>query len=228
MNEMLRRNPPPQRDATLLALFREIGLHPEQIFDWDTLPAPVQTGLARAAAKGLAIVEARMTDFAELRNGWVEAIIDADMSGAPIDHAAMARLGLLYSQKEVSSYHVAAVDGQGAALNGANTYEIHFSPVPPVDAFWSVTMYDGTTKLLVDNPIDRYSVGDRTEGLVYSSAAASDITITVSNSEPEDATARANWLPAPKGPFYLVLREYSPAPAILTRAWLPPPVERLE
>ena len=228
LNEMLRRNPPPARDAGILAFFREIDLHPKQQFDWDKLPGPVKAGLTRAATDGLAIIDARTSEFAQVRNGWVEAIIDADMSAAPVDHAAMARLGLLYSQKEVSTYHVGGVDGDGKPLDGANTYELRLSPVPPVKAFWSVTMYDAKTKLLIDNPINRYSVGDRTKGLKYADDDKSEIVLTISSTEPQDATARANWLPAPKGTFYLVLREYSPEPAILTRDWVPPPIKKVQ
>jgi hypothetical protein len=189
LNEMLRRNPPPARDTAILPYFREIGLHPDQHFDWDALPEPVRAGLTRATKDGLAIVDARTTSFADVQNGWVEAIIDADMSQAPVDHAAMARLGLLYSQKEVSTYHVGGVDADGKPLNGANTYRLHLAPVPPVDAFWSVTMHDGQTKLLVDNPIDRYSLGDRTKRTVYADADRSEIVITISHGEPRDDTA---------------------------------------
>jgi len=228
LNEMLRRNPPPARDAGILAYFREIGLDPGQHFDWDALPQPVKAGLKRAARDALAIIDSRTTAFAESRNGWIEAILDANMSDDPVNHAAAARLGLLYSQKEVSTYHIGAVDAEGTPLDGSKVYQIRFSPVPPVDAFWSVTIYDSSTKLLVDNPIDRYSIGDRTEGLVYSDDDKTELVITLSHEVPEDEVARANWLPSPDGPFYLALREYSPAPAILTREWVPPAIEKLE
>lgn len=227
-NEMLRRNPPPRGDDGLLAFFREIRLHPEQRFDWDALPEPVKAGLTRAAKDGLAIIDERTTSFAETQNGWIEAILEADMSDDPVNHAAAARIGLLYSQKEVSTYHIGAVDADGQPLDGSNVYRIRFSPVPPVDAFWSVTMYDNETKLLVDNPIGRYSIGDRTGGLIYADDGQTELVVTLSHEEPEDETARANWLPAPEGPFYLALREYSPAPAILTREWIPPGIEKVE
>jgi len=228
LNEMLRRNPPPPRDAGLMALFGEIGLAPEQRFDWDTLSEPAKAGLTRAARDGLAIINDRIANYSDVINGWSVAILDADMSDRPVDHAAAARLGLLYSQKEVSTYHVSLFDADSKPLDGTNSYELRFAPIPPVNAFWSVTMYDGTTKILIDNPINRYSVGDRTPGLIYGNDDKTEIVITISNTEPTDATARANWLPAPKGPFYLTLREYSPAPAILTRDWVPPAIHKVE
>ena len=225
MNEMLRRNPPLEKDLGLLSWFKTINLHPEQKFVWKDLDAPTQRGLERAVVDALEIIQWKTTDFANKVNGWVEAILNGDMSEDPVNHAGVTKMGLLYSQKEVSTYHVGYFDSNMEQLDGNNNYELHFKELPPVDAFWSVTMYDAKTMLFIENPINRYAIGDRTPGLVTNKDGS--ITIYIQAEEPKDKTKRANWLPAPKKPFYMALREYAPKASIITREWLPPAVKKV-
>jgi hypothetical protein len=82
-------------------------------------------------------------------------------------------------------------------------------------------MYDAKTKLFIENKINRYALGDRTPGLQKDKDGS--LTIHLQNDEPTDS--KANWLPSPKGSFYVVLREYSPKAAILTREWVPPAIQ---
>jgi hypothetical protein len=100
---------------------------------------------------------------------------------------------------------------------------------PPVHAFWSVTMYDtsydGTAGYLIENPIDRYLINATTEGLVTDDDDG--LTITMQRTEPTDPVERANWLPTPKGHFYLALRMYWPKPDALDGTWKQPPVVRI-
>jgi hypothetical protein len=226
MNEMLRRNPPVGDADYLLGWLREIHLAPDQQFVWSDLDAATQKGLTRAVKDALVIIAEREKNFAPLVNGWVPAIMPGDQSNMPVYHAAVTKLGLLYSQKEVSTYHVGFVDGDDKPLNGTNTYTLKLSPPPPVAAFWSLTMYDAKTKLFVDNKSNRYAIGDRTAGIKTEKDGS--LTITMSLKEPSDATAKLNWLPAPKGSFYVVLREYSPGPAVLNGDWQPPKIVKAE
>jgi len=94
--------------------------------------------------------------------------------------------------------------------------------LPPADAFWSITMY-GADRYLVDNPIDRYAIGDRTAGLRRGRDGS--LTIHVQRDRPRGPAA-ANWLPAPAGSFRLAMRIYEPRRAALTGRWAPPPVRR--
>jgi hypothetical protein len=224
MNEMMRRNPPVGEADYLLGWLREIHLAPDQQFVWKDLDAATQKGLTRAVKDALAIIAQREKNFAPLVNGWVPAIMPGDQSNMPVYHAATTKLGLLYSQKEVSTYHVGFVDGDGKPLNGTNTYALKLAPPPPVAAFWSLTMYDAKTKLFVDNKSNRYAIGGKTAGIKVEKDGS--LTIAISVDEPSDATAKANWLPAPKGPFYMVLREYSPGPAVVNGDWQPPKIEK--
>jgi hypothetical protein len=118
------------------------------------------------------------------------------------------------------------VDDRGEQLTGARTYTLRFDPQPPVDAFWSVTMYAMPDFFLVENPIDRYSIGDRTPGIVLDDDGG--LTITISHERPTDATAAANWLPAPAGDFRPVLRMYEPRPEVLSGGYPVPAIIRVD
>ena len=98
-----------------------------------------------------------------------------------------------------------------------------YGPLPPVRQFWSLTLYDRDV-LFYDNPLDRYTIGDRTQGLRRD--ADGGLTILVSHADP-GAARRSNWLPAPSGPFSLYLRLYEPAAAARSGAWRPPDVVRV-
>lgn len=91
---------------------------------------------------------------------------------------------------------------------------------PPVDAFWSITMYDAQDGMLVDNPIDRYSIGDRTPGLCAD--ADGGLTIWIQHEAPQEPKARQNWLPAPQGPFQLCLRAHLPRQSMLDGVYQTP------
>jgi hypothetical protein len=140
--------------------------------------------------------------------------------------AGAALAGLWGNHAYEAAYVMSYVDSDGQQLNGAHTYTLRLSPVPPVGAFWSITMYDVPDFFLVDNPIDRYSIGDRTPGLVV--ADDGSVTITISREEPTDPTARANWLPAPAGDFRPILRMYEPDPSVLEGRYAVPPFVRTD
>ena len=112
---------------------------------------------------------------------------------------------------EDAIYPLALTDSDGMTLDGANKYTLHFSKeeIPPVDAFWSLTMYDKDC-YLVDNPIDRYALGDRSNMKIGNDGS---LTIYIQSESP-GADKRANWLPSPKtGTFKLALRLYMPEEA---------------
>ncbi len=117
------------------------------------------------------------------------------------------------------------VDDRGQQLNGGSTYRLTLSPTPPVGAFWSLTMYDVPQFFLVDNPMGRYSNGDRTPGTIRD--ADGGITITIGAEEPADPLARANWLPAPEGDFRPVLRMYTPGSSVFDGTYRIPAIERI-
>ena len=124
------------------------------------------------------------------------------------------------AEEAVYPHCVAAGDGE--ALDGAKRYRIVVpgDDLPPVDAFWSYTVY-GEDLFFVANPIDRYSISGETPGLV----AAADGTITIALQPDDPADPTVNWLPTPKGPFTLVMRCYLPRKPILDGTYRYPPVQ---
>ncbi|GAA4481512.1 DUF1254 domain-containing protein [Rhodococcus olei] len=149
----------------------------------------------------------------------------ADRARAIGQRAAAAMAGLWGNHGYEAAYAPVYVDSAGDELTGANTYTLTFTQAPPVDAFWSITMYNLPNFYLVDNPIGRYSIGDRTPGLVHGDDGS--LTITLSATEPADPTARANWLPAPADGFRPMLRMYSPRPAVFDGSYEIPPIVKV-
>ena len=137
-------------------------------------------------------------------------------------------VGIFGNVKKISVYFAVAKDDQGELFDGSkHNYSITFASdnIPPAKNFWSWTMYKLPQRWLVDNPIDRYSIGSATPGL--KKAKDGSITFTFQAKSPGKGKA-GNWLPAPEGPFWLVLRTYGPGKSILNKTWKMPPVKRLK
>jgi hypothetical protein len=138
--------------------------------------------------------------------------------------AGAAKGGLWGNHGYEAVYLMTHQDDHGDQLVGQNTYELTLNPPPPVGAFWSLTMYDNQDYYLVANPIERYSIGDRTPGIVYN--ADGSLTVTISNARPTDPTALANWLPAPETAFRPILRMYEPDRSVLEQKYTLPAIAR--
>jgi hypothetical protein len=131
----------------------------------------------------------------------------------------------MLGQAITAVYPMALVDETGCPLDGVHRYVIHFAKgqTPPVDAFWSVTMFN-MKRGLVENPIHRYAIGSRTEGLGYNRDGS--LGLFIQTNAPGDHAS--NWLPAPAGPFLLTMRLYLPKPAILNGTYKIPPVSCMD
>lgn len=167
------------------------------------------------------------TQASDVGGGWsVPVTIRTDYGDQYLLRARVARNLIGALGIDEAMYPVAEVDAQGRPLDGSQRYELYFAPgaAPQVDAFWSLTLYRKSDCLLVDNPIDRYSIGDRTPGLQWEPDGGLRIAIQA------DAPGRpeANWLPAPREPFYLALRLYQPRQAHLDFAFAYPPLVRFD
>lgn len=226
LNEVLRLTPRlgNATDAAMAGWLHEIAMDPATGFDWDALSPATQRGLERATADAYRIITERTQRAVPVVNNWQLARFERRISGDPLFAAAASMIGLLWNPAEINTYDLAFQDGEGAPLDGRNAYVLRLDPPPPVEGFWSVTMYSAETRIFVPNAIDRYSLGDRTAGTIYGSDGS--IAIYLQADEPTDPQERANWLPAPTGPFYLLLRHYSPRAEILTGEWVPPPIEK--
>ncbi|MGD0704042.1 MAG: DUF1254 domain-containing protein [Trebonia sp.] len=133
--------------------------------------------------------------------------------------ALAARGGLWGNHGYEAAYPMTYTDADGGQLDGRSSYTIRFDADPPVDAFWSITMYDLPGFYLVANPIGRYSIGDRTPGLHRD--ADGSVTIVIQHGQPADIS---NWLPAPAAPFRPILRLYQPQASVLDGTYKIPPI----
>ena len=120
-------------------------------------------------------------------------------------------------------YPLLITDADGEPVTGDTDYVIHFDAeqLPPVAAFWSITMYD-SEGFQAANELDRFAIGDR-DDLAYNTDGSLDIYIQHDRPGPEHLS---NWLPAPKGPLGITMRLYAPGPAALDGTWKPPPVRK--
>ena len=139
-----------------------------------------------------------------------------------------AVLGIYGNTAEEAMYPAYFVDADGATPNGANRYTMRFAPdeLPPVNSFWSVTMYELPSSLLVANPLNRYLINSAMLASLKRDADGG-LTLYVQH-EPPGAEKESNWLPAPAGDFFLIMRLYWPKEEALSGAWMQPPLRRVD
>jgi len=227
INYTLTENPPIGDEAKLIRLFQEINIGPG--LNVDDLDDASKRGLARAAVEGFRQIKAAKRDgaghaFLE-QNGWFYTLSAAGRGGEKSEfmlrsvHQSYG--GLIANDVDEAIYFLGFRDANGDLMDGNKNYEISMpaGSEPDVGAFWSITLYDLKANL-VANEINRYSIGDRTEGLVRD--AAGGLKFSIQNKRPTDKTT--NWLPTPKGPFWLMLRTYQPSETIQKGEWKLPKV----
>lgn len=225
----LAAGPPPQGDGCALAAFARFGigpgLKPSEI--GDPLVAEALDAAARAGDRLTArAVEAHRRRTRKRNHNWTATAPNTGRFGTDYSYRAIvARMGLGANVREEAYYPNTDRDSRGRRLKGRHRYVIEFKPgqLPPVRAFWSLTMYDRDL-FLVENPIDRYAIGDRTDGLRYGRDGS--LRIYVQHESPAK-NRRSNWLPAPRGRFELYLRLYEPKRRAF-KGWKPPAVRRLK
>ncbi len=222
INRAMTEVPPAARDADLLQSFARIGIGPGR--DVDAQDASTKRGLARAAVDGHKIIAGAFAGayLQKQVNGWNYPPLATGRPTPSRDwlfRAVQMLAGFVANDPIEATYLNVSLDGEGKPLSGDNRYVIHFEKggQPKVKAFWSVTMYNIHYNL-VANPINRYSLGDRSG---MKSDEDGSLTIYVQK-DPPGADKEANWLPAPEGMFFLILRTYLPAEDIVNQTWQPP------
>lgn len=219
VRDVLKRNPAPADQGSMLQLIDRFGLRHGE-------PEPgAEAALATALAETCAALR-QDVDASDFGNGWTLPI--SVRTGYGTDYATRARvarnlIGALGIEEAM--YPVCEVDAARAPLDGKARYELCFpsGAAPQVDAFWSLTAYRRSDCLLIDNPIDRYSIGDRTAGLRTELDGSLRIRL-----QADDPGEGRNWLPTPPDDqFYLTLRLYQPRAAHLSMRFAYPPVVRL-
>lgn len=225
LNQALRSVPAKPGEAALMAGFDQAGFGPAQQFD----PAKVKPGEALgfgcALRAGPKVLAQRGYRPARVQNGWMWSGAMADPGDDFLLRAEVARGGYVNAPEE-SIYPAAITDNRGEPLRGDRRYRLRFpkGQLPPVDAFWSLTAYDRATSQLIENPLRRYNIGDRTAGLRF----APDGSLSLDLSATRPAQGTSNWLPVPPGSFHLVMRLYLPRAEALAGSYQLPAIERIE
>jgi len=209
----------------LVSSFAEIGLTTGHGFQPSLLSPAVSEQVLRGLIHGETLVREKSLNLGTNRRGWTINYKGARFGQDYLLRAGVARDQIYVTVPEEALYPVARVDTTGEPLDGAYGYRLRFEAdeLPPVDGFWSTTLYDDGG-FLVANPLDRYAVGDRTPGLVLGDEGRLDILIQAD--QVADGPGKL-WLPACKGPFYLMMRLYVPRAPALDGSWSPPAIVRL-
>lgn len=227
--ELLKTHPPHPNDYPILLRMRTLGLEPGRSWDAGKLDADTTALINESAKQALDDVAAYLQRGGGGRhvNGWNILTDNIGTYGTSyLQRALVALAGLGANLPEDAIYPAAFVDGDGKPLDGANKYVLHFDKgtLPPADAFWSLTMYDGEG-FQVPNPINRFAIGDR-DKLKFNDDGSLDIYVQTASPGKEK---ESNWLPAPKsGQMGPTLRIYAPRHELLDGTWVPPPFERVK
>jgi hypothetical protein len=222
--ELLKLHPPHLTDQPIIAQMKRIGIEPGKSLDTNKLDPVVRKALEDAPAAGQQLMEWKVPSIARVANGWS---MNTDTMGVYgnyyLKRAIVAQAGLGANLPEDAIYPLNLADETGKPLEGASKYTIHFDKgaTPPVNAFWSITLYDGDG-FQVANSLNRFAVSS---WMPFKYNPDGSLDLYFQNESP-GADKEVNWLPAPKGPFNLTMRLYAPRLDALTGKWNPSPITR--
>jgi hypothetical protein len=224
--ELLKVNPPHITDEPIVAQMKRIGIEPGKSFDIEKLPPAVKKAIEEAPEAGRALMAWKVPTLARVVNHWS---MNTDTMGVYgnyyLKRAIVAQVGLGANLPEDAIYPLNLGDETGKPLDGTNKYVLHLEKgaTPPVNAFWSVTLYDAEG-FQVANSLNRFAVSSWMP-FKYNSDGSLDLYL---QNESPGKDREANWLPAPKSGFNLTMRLYGPKPEALTGKWNPPAVMQVK
>lgn len=227
VNFLFQFAPPDPSEKDLLARFAKLNIGPGQTFDINKFSPEIQQaikdGIKDADADLAGVMKKINTD--EVSSGQMFGT-RAFLKDNYLYRYAGAKLGLYGNSKQDALYFAYFADANQQPLDASKSnYELHFAKgdLPPNKAFWSLTMYDGKNQLLVPNPLKRYLLNSTTlKSYKYGPDGSLTLYLSHENPGPEK---QANWLPAPDGPFYSVLRVYLPGEAVVDGKWKKPQLQ---
>jgi hypothetical protein len=223
---LLKVIPPHITDEPIIAQLKKIGFEPGKSFDIQKLDPAIRNALVGVPEEAQKLMEWKIPTLARVVNGWS---MNTDTIGVYgnyyLKRAIITQVGLGANLPEDAIYPINLADEMGRPLDGANKYTLHFDKgnTPPANAFWSVTLYDAEG-FQVANPLNRFNLSSWMP-LRYNGDGSLDLYF---QNESPGAGKEANWLPAPKGAFNLLMRLYAPKSDALTGKWNPPPVTRVQ
>ncbi|RHW77799.1 DUF1254 domain-containing protein [Colwellia sp. RSH04] len=230
----------PDVEQPLLQRFAKIGLGGEGKFDLSTFSPEIQKALEEGAQAGLLAIKefgqkASLDPLSSTKVFGTRTFLmnsakeNYNLSDFYIMRAAGAQLGIYGNSGAEATYPTYLVDSEGKPLDASKSeYTLTFKKgeLPPVNAFWSLTMYDGKTQLLIDNPLNKYLLNSTMmEQFIVNDDGS--LTIYVQKDSP-GKELEANWLPAPDGPFYAVMRLYGPTQEALQGEWVAPKIIKVQ
>jgi len=224
--ELMKKYPPHLTDYPIVFRMRALGIQPGQSWDASKLDAQSTALINDGAKAAMRDIAGYVRTLGRQVNGWNIATQTMGTYGTSYTQRAVVALaGLGANLPEDAVYPVAFLDGTGKPLDGAGKYVLHFTKeqLPPVDAFWSLTMYDNQG-FQVPNPINRFAIGDR-DKLKFNPDGSLDIYIQNTSPGPDK---ESNWLPSPpSGPIGPTLRLYAPRTSVTDGTWVPPALQRV-
>jgi hypothetical protein len=221
--------PPAEEDAPMLASMAKIGIVPGKPFEMSKLDPAIQAALKDIPQSALEKIEANKEILGGIVDGWVVTKGLGTYGTNYLKRAVVAAFGWPANQQLDAVYPYTEIDAAGQKLNGASKYTLTFpkDATPPVDGFWSITMYEiDQGWWFVPNPLNKFTVSMRNNPKFNDDGS---LTLYFQNTSP-GADKEANWLPAPKHDFIAMLRMYWPkesGPSILNGSWKPPAVRKV-
>lgn len=224
MAELLKTNPPAPEDKPMLATLAKLGIVPGQSFDRSKFNVDFASRVPQVGFDRIMLHFKLSDGDIQNINGWAFTTKTGHYGTNYVQRALVTVIGLGANLPQDAVYPFSQKDAQGNAYSGANKYVVHFpkGQVPPAKGFWSITMYD-KDYFFVANPLNRYSISMRQNPKLN---ADGSLDLYIQNESP-GPDREANWLPAPKDKFILMLRLYWPdttPPSIIDGSWAPPPV----
>ncbi|MGK9167632.1 DUF1254 domain-containing protein [Inquilinus limosus] len=224
--ELMGQHPPHITDQPILAQMKKLGIEPGKPFDLAKLDPVIAKALETAPPAGLKLMEWKLPTVARVVNGWS---MNTDTMGVYgnyyLKRAIVARIGLGANLPQDAVYPLNLADETGRPLDGSNKYTIHFdkASLPPVNAFWSITMYD-PQGFAYPNSLDRQALSS---WMPFQYNADGSLDLYFQNESP-GKDKEANWLPSPTGGFNVTMRLYGPKSEALTGRWNPPPIVKVQ
>jgi len=228
LNFVLQFCPTVPSEKELMERFAKIGVGAGKTFDASKLSPEMKTAIEQGMADAWVAFAGLKKDFEAGKLGSGDVFgTRTYLKGNYLYRMAAAVLGIYGNSKQEALYPTYYVDATKQKLDGANRYTVHFAAgqLPPVNAFWSLTMYDEPQSLLVANPLNRYLINSPMLPQLKRDADGG-LTLMIQNESP-GKEKEANWLPAPKGPFSMIMRLYWPKEAATEGKWMQPPLQRV-
>jgi hypothetical protein len=226
LGDTLLINGAPETDAGLLGLIKNIGLTTDHGFDPSALSDGEKQSLAQAVKDGEAMLAAKSASMGKDVNGWqLSPVLDEYFGNTYLFRAAIGYQAMFVNTPIEAYYPGVFKDTDGKVLDGSSgKYTITFpkDQTPPVGAFWSITMYDAKKRLLVKNSLNRYKLGSADK----LKAETDGSTVIYIQADSPGKDKESNWLPAPKEPFYMLMRMYLPKIEVLNGQYELPGVKR--